>query len=98
MVAFTGIDNGTPRDFSLDFDEDAIESAQTSLGNYASEDLGSPSTTASIDNGTPGDFTSDFGEDGNPSLPQPPSAVWAGETEYNPPGIAIIARNEMIYD
>jgi hypothetical protein len=94
----SGIGNGTPGDFPLDFDEDAIESAQTSLGHYASEDLGLPSTTASIDNETPGDFTLDFGKDGHPSLPQPPSAVWAGETEYNPPGIAIIARNEMIHD
>jgi hypothetical protein len=60
--------------------------------------LGLPLTTASIDNGILRDFTLDFGEDGHPSLPRPPSAVWAGETEYNPPGIAIIAGNEMIHD
>jgi hypothetical protein len=45
-----------------------------------------------------GIFALDFGEDEHPSLPQPPSVVWAGEIEYNPPGITLVARNEMIHD
>jgi hypothetical protein len=94
----TGINNGTPRDFTLDFGEDAMESAQSAPGHYASEDVGLPSPTAGIDYGTPRDFTLDFGGDGRRSSPQPPSVVWAGKTEYNPPGIAIEAWNEMIHD
>jgi hypothetical protein len=51
----TGIENGTPRDFTLYFDEDTIESVQSSPGHCTSESLR--------------DFALDFGEDGHPSFP-----------------------------
>jgi hypothetical protein len=69
---------------------------QSTLGDCASEDLGGPSP--GIDDGTPRDFTPDFDNDGHPSSLKSRSMVRAGDCEYDPPGIAIEARNKIIHD
>jgi hypothetical protein len=62
-LSTTGINNRTLRDFTLNFDEDTIKSAQSASGHNASKDVGLPLFTAGIDYRTPRDFTSDFGKD-----------------------------------